>query len=95
MIRQIEFSKRQEKLAEIGGYMGMALLQSTTLPTTIPILLGHSITLPPLSLVLMVWLGLILYFVRALVRFDFLYLISNGIGVILNFILLVIIVFGS
>ena len=95
MIRQIEFSKRQEKLAEIGGYMGMALLQGATLPTTIPILLGHDVALPPLSLVLMVWLGLILYFVRALVRFDFLYLISNGIGVILNFILLVIIVFGS
>jgi len=95
MIKQIEFSPRTEKLAEIGGYAGMALLQGATLPTTIPLLLGYSTTLPPLSLVLMVWIGLILYFFRALVRFDFLYLISNGIGVILNLILLVLIVFGG
>lgn len=93
MIKEIEFSKRTEKLAELGGYAGMALLQGATLPTTIPLLLGYQAHMPPLSLVLMVWVGLILYFVRALVRFDFLYLISNGIGIILNFILLVIIVF--
>ena len=95
MLRQIEFSPRTEKLAELGGYAGMALLQGATLPTTIPLLLGWKATLPPLSLVLMVWIGLILYFVRAFVRFDFLYLISNGIGILLNFILLVIIVFGA
>ena len=93
MIKQIEFSPRAEKLAELGGYAGMALLQGATLPTTIPLLLGYATKMPPLSLVLMVWVGLILYFIRAMVRFDFLYLISNGIGIILNFILLVLIVF--
>lgn len=94
MLRQIEFSPRTEKLAELGGYAGMALLQGATLPTTVPLMLGYANTpLPPLSMVLMVWVGLILYFWRALVRFDFLYLISNGIGIVLNFILLIIIVF--
>lgn len=93
MLKQIEFSPRTEKYAEWGGYAGMALLQGATLPTTIPLLMGWKATLPPLSLVLMVFCGLILYFVRALVRFDFLYLISNGIGIVLNLLLLIIIVY--
>lgn len=93
MLKQINFSERTEKLAELGGYAGMIALQGATLPTLIPTLLGYNTTLPPLSMVLLVWIGLILYFIRALVRFDFLYLISNGIGIVLNFLLLVIIVF--
>jgi hypothetical protein len=43
----------------------------------------------------MVWVGLLLYFVRAFVQRDKLYMISNGIGVVLNFILLIILVFGN
>jgi hypothetical protein len=95
MLRQWDVSPRTEKAAEFGAYLGMCLLQGATLPTTIPIILGYNPHLPPLSMVLMVWLGLILYFVRALVRFDKLYLISNGVGIVLNFILLIVIVFSG
>lgn len=80
---------------EIGGYAGMVLLQGATLPQIFDKILHPSSTnLAPLSMVLMVWIGLLLYFIRAFVQRDFLYMISNGIGLILNFILMIIIVWG-
>lgn len=94
MERKVDFSPLVEKWAERGGYIGMILIHAATIPTTVGNIMGWTDKLPPLSMVLMVWLGLILFFVRALVRFDWLYLISNGVGFVLNSILLCIIVFG-
>ena len=94
MLRSVEFSSRTERLGEIGGYIGMVLIHAATLPVTIGNIMGWTDKLPPLSMVLMVWIGLILFFIRALVRFDWLYLISNGAGFIFNSVLLIIIVFG-
>ena len=83
-------------IGEIGGYVGMALLQGATLPSILGAIVNPATAnLPPLSMVLMVWIGLLLYFARAYVQRDYLYMISNGIGVVLNFILLNIIVFGQ
>jgi hypothetical protein len=94
MIRTVEFSDKTAKRAEIGGYLGMAAIHGATLPTSIGVIMGWTQHLPPLSMVLLVWIGLILFFIRALVRFDWLYLISNGIGLIANSILLILIVYG-
>ena len=82
-------------LGEIGGYAGMILLQGATLPQMIEAIIDPAnANLAPLSMVLMVWVGLLLYFIRAFVQRDFLYMISNGIGLILNFILMLIIIWG-
>lgn len=70
------------------GWAGMALVQAATLPTTVRYLLGWSTTLPPLSMVLLVWVGLALYFVRAVAQRDRLYMFSNGFGWFVNSILL-------
>jgi len=93
--RKVTFTPRVERGAEIGGYVGMIAIHAATLPTSIGVIMGWTDHLPPLSMVLLVWIGLILFFIRALVRFDWLYLISNGIGFIANSILLILIVFGS
>lgn len=93
MIKQVEFSKTTERNAEIGGYIGMGLIHAATLPTSISVIMGWSTDLPPLSMVLLVWFGLALFFIRALVRFDWLYLISNFIGFVANSVLLALIVY--
>jgi len=83
-------------IGEIGGYAGMVLLQGATLPSIVSAIINPAAAdLPPLSMVLMVWIGLLLYFARAYVQRDALYMISNGIGVVLNFLLLIILVFGG
>lgn len=80
---------------ELCGWLGMILVQSATLPTTLANLLGFSNQLPPLSMVLLVWTGLALYFVRAYYQRDVLYMFSNGLGFVLNSILLALIVYPN
>lgn len=81
----------KNKLAEIGGWIGMVLIHGATIPTSIAVIMGWSDHLPPIDMIVMVWLGLLLFFFRALARFDWLYLVSNAIGFTLNTIILVLI----
>jgi hypothetical protein len=81
----------KNKLAEIGGWIGMVLIHGATIPTSLAVIMGWSDHLPPIDMIVMVWLGLLLFFLRALARFDWLYLVSNAIGFTLNTIILVLI----
>ena len=89
MIKKI----REMHKPELCGWLGMILVQSATVPVTIGNIMGWTNTLPPLSMVLLVWAGLALYFVRAFYQRDTLYMVSNGIGFVLNSILLALIVY--
>ena len=79
--------------AEIAGWVGMCLIHGATIPVTVGKIMGYSSTLPPLSMVLLVWAGLALFLWRAIARDDMLYTVSNAIGFILNSVLLALIVF--
>jgi len=78
---------------EIGGWAGMCLIHGATIPTTIGKIMGYSDSLPPVSMVLLVWTGLALFLWRAIARNDFLYTVSNATGFVLNSVLLALIVF--
>lgn len=78
---------------ELAGWLAMVMLHSNTIPTTVALILGFNAVLPPLSMVLLTWAGLGLYFWRAVYQRDMLYIVSNGIGFMLNSILLAILVF--
>ena len=78
---------------ELAGWLAMVMLHSNTVPTTLAIILGYKATLPPLSMVLLTWIGLGLYLWRAVYQRDTLYMVSNGIGFLLNSTLLACIVF--
>tara|TARA_R100001086_G_C11822713_1_gene254475 strand:- start:122 stop:379 length:258 start_codon:yes stop_codon:yes gene_type:complete len=69
-----------KKITEITGYVGMILVHSALLPTTIAHLAGWSTNLPPLSMVLILQLGLLAFLVRAIAQKDCLYIISNSFG---------------
>lgn len=83
----------KKHVCEASGWLGMILVQSATLPTTFSVLMGWSTTLPPLSMVLLVWAGLAFYFVRAYAQRDKLYMFSNGFGFVVNTLLLAMIVY--
>ena len=80
-------------MSEIGGWIGMILIHGATVPTTMSVILGYSSELPPLSMVLLVWSGLFLFLLRAVVAKDTLYIVSNTIGFFFNTILLTLIVY--
>ena len=80
-------------ISEIGGWIGMILIHGVKVPTTMRVILGYSSELPPLSMVLLVWSGLFLFLLRAIVARDTLYIVSNTIGFFFNTILLTLIVY--
>ena len=82
-----------KRLAEIGGWVGMVLIHGATIPTSVAVIMGWSSDLPPLDMVLLIWSGLFLFFIRALARIDWLYLVSNAVGFFLQSVLLAIILY--
>ena len=77
------------------GWIGVILLQGATLPSMLDRIFGsgQAATLPPLSMVLMVWAGLGFYLARAIRQGDVVYMVSNGIGLALNTVLMALIIF--
>lgn len=84
---------KQMPAPELAGWVGMCLIHGATVPVTVGNILGLSDTLPPLSMVLLVWAGLALFLWRAIARNDTLYTVSNAVGFVLNSVLLALIVF--
>jgi hypothetical protein len=85
--------KTIKKLGSISGWLGMILIHGATLPTTLGVILGYSDKVPPISMVILVWTGLMLFLFRAIVQKDTLYIVSNAVGFFFNSILLALIVF--
>jgi hypothetical protein len=84
-----------ERLSDIAGWLGIASIQGATMPSIIGSISGHSQTMPPLSMVALVWFGLVLFLYRGIVRADTVAIVSNAIGFVLNTILLALIVYPS
>jgi uncharacterized protein with PQ loop repeat len=82
-----------KKISEFAGWLGMILIHSATLPVTLGIILGYSDTVPPASMILLVWTGLFLFLIRAIAQNDKLYIVSNAIGFFFNSVLLILIIF--
>ncbi len=81
-----------KRLGDISGWIGMVLIQLATLPTIINKIFDPAVAMPPLSMVLLIWSGLFLFLIRAIIQKDMLYIISNSIGFLSQSVLLYLIV---
>ena len=93
-MRKVKTKTTIEKFGAVSGWIGMLLIHGATLPTTLGVILGYSDKVPPISMVLLVWSGLMLFLFRAIVNKDMLYIVSNAVGFFFNSILLALIVFN-
>ena len=84
-----------KKIPEMCGWIGMILIHGATAPTSISVIMGWSTNLPPLNFILIVWLELFLFLIRAIYAKDVLYIVSNAIGFSLNSLLLSLIAFSG
>jgi len=75
------------------GWIGMILIQSSTLPVTYSILNGNTSHVPPLNMIVLVWSGIILYLIRAIIQRDIIHIVSNSIGFITQSLLTALIIF--
>jgi len=66
--------------AETLGWMGVILVNLATIPTLVAILTGLTEKVPPVDLVLFMWVGLFLFFVKAAISKDLLNIVTIGLG---------------
>lgn len=79
--------------AETIGWLGVLLVHCATIPSTLALIFAVSNKLPPLDVVLFVWGGLLLFFIRALIKKDILNVITIGAGFFIHAVLLSLVVF--
>jgi hypothetical protein len=82
-----------QKISEFGGWVGMILIQSSTIPVSISIIRGNVERIPPIDMTVMIWVGLFFFLLRAIANKDNLYIVSNSVGFFFQTILLILIAF--
>jgi uncharacterized protein with PQ loop repeat len=81
------------KFEQTIGWVGMLLVQCASFPSLYKLIILGESDLPPLSMVLMLQVGLALYFARAYIQRDTVYLVSNGLGFAIQTLLFCLIIF--
>jgi hypothetical protein len=79
--------------AETLGWMAVVVLHASTIPSLLAVMSGLTDRLPGVDLVLLVWTGLSLMFVKAAVQKDMLNLVTIGFGFIIQATLMALIFF--
>lgn len=89
-IKQVNFREFKKSFLEIFskissetvGWFAVVILHCATLPSLLAIMKGLTDTMLPVDMVLLVWTGLTLLFIKAAVQKDTLNLITIGMGFI-------------
>jgi hypothetical protein len=79
--------------AETFGWLAAIVLHCATIPSMLAVMSGLTDRLPGVDLVLLVWTGLALMFLKAAVQKDMLNIITIGFGFIVQAVLMALIFF--
>jgi len=79
--------------AETFGWLAVIVLHASTVPSLLAVMSGLTDRLPAVDLVLLVWGGLSLLFVKAAVQKDMLNVVTIGFGFIVKAVLMALIFF--
>lgn len=86
-------SKISTVSAETFGWLAVILLHSATVPSLLAVMSGLTDKLPGVDLVLLVWSGLALLFIKAAVQKDMLNVVTIGVGFMVQAALMALIFF--
>lgn len=79
--------------AETFGWLAAIVLHASTLPSMLAVMSGLTDRLPAVDLVLLVWCGLSLLFIKAAVQKDMLNVVTIGFGFIVQAMMMALIFF--
>lgn len=79
--------------SETLGWMAVIILHASTIPSLLAVMAGLTDRLPGVDLVLLVWAGLTLLFIKAAVQKDLLNVITIGLGFIIQAVMMALIFF--
>lgn len=79
--------------AETFGWLAVIVLHACTIPSMLAVMSGLTDRLPSVDLVLLVWTGLSLLFIKAAVQKDMLNVVTIGVGFIVQAVMMALIFF--
>lgn len=79
--------------AETFGWLSVIVLHAATIPSLLAVMSGLTDKMPAVDLVLLVWAGLSLLFVKAAVQKDMLNVVTIGVGFIVQAVMMALIFF--
>ena len=79
--------------AETFGWLAAIVLHASTIPSLLAVMAGLTDRLPGVDLVLLVWTGLTLMFIKATIQKDMLNIVTIGIGFIVQAVMMALIFF--
>lgn len=79
--------------AETMGWLAVILIHAATIPSLLAVMTGLTDKMPGADIILLMWTGLTLLFVKAVVQKDMLNVITIGVGFIVQSVLMVLIFF--
>jgi hypothetical protein len=79
--------------AETFGWLAAVVLHAATIPSMLAVMAGLTDRLPSVDLVLLVWTGLSLLFIKAAVQKDMLNVVTIGVGFIVQAVMMALIFF--
>lgn len=79
--------------SETFGWLANVVLHASTIPSLLAVMAGLTDRLPGVDLVLLVWAGLSLLFIKAAVQKDMLNVVTIGFGFIIQAVLMALIFF--
>jgi hypothetical protein len=79
--------------AETLGWLAVIVIHAATIPTLLALMAGLSDRAPQLDMVLFMWSGLVLMFLRAVVLKDMLNIITIGLGFMVQAVLMALLLF--
>ena len=79
--------------AETLGWLAVIVIHAATIPTLLALMAGLSDRAPQLDMVLFLWAGLMLMFLRAVVLKDMLNIITIGLGFMVQAVLMSLLLF--
>jgi len=79
--------------ADTFAWISVVVLISATIPGFIAVMAGATDKMPPLDVTLMLWTGLLLYFVRSAILKDMLMVVTIGFGFAIQAVMLGLIYF--
>jgi hypothetical protein len=79
--------------SETFGWLAVVVLHAATIPSLLAVMAGLTDRLPGVDLVLLVWAGLTLLFVKAAVQKDMLNVVTIGFGFIVQAVMMALIFF--
>lgn len=79
--------------AETFGWLAIVLMHAATVPSLLAVMSGLTDRTPPIDLVLLIWTGLTLLFIKAAVQKDMLNIVTIGVGFIAQSVMIALIFF--